>query len=166
MTITAGSILISMPSIDDPNFEETVIFITECNEKGAMGFVLNKLFARTLNELEEFKNSKAIALYDGGPVEKDHLYFIHQRSDLIEDGTTIADAIYLGGNFKQAITHLNNKTIQEDDIKIFIGYCGWDPLQLEDEVREGSWLVVEASSQTIFSTQPTMLWNDIYEGKK
>ncbi|HMG82990.1 MAG TPA: YqgE/AlgH family protein [Ferruginibacter sp.] len=166
MTITAGTILISMPSLDDSVFEKTVIFITEHNEKGAMGFVINKLFPRALNELEEFKHSTNFPLYEGGPVEMDHLYFVHRRPDLIEGGVVIADSIYLGGNFQQAVTHLTNKTIAEKDIKIFIGYCGWDQHQLEDEIEEGSWLVDTAGSQIVFTSQAIPLWELIYESKE
>jgi len=162
MPIAPGTILISPPTIDDTNFEEVVIFITEHNEKGAMGFVINKLFARPLNALEEFKQSIAFPLYDGGPVDQKHLFFVHQRPDLIEGGTAIRDNIYFGGNFKQALTHLNKKIILQNDIKIFIGYCGWDYGQLEEEITEGSWMVVDAKTAIVFSIETTMLWKELY----
>jgi putative transcriptional regulator len=151
MKIAAGTILKSTPSTNDPNFEQAIIFIAEYNEKGAMGFVINKKFARTLNELEEFKQSITFPLYDGGPMDKEHLYFVHRRPDVIEGGKLIANSICLGGNFKQAVTHLNNKTINANDIKIFIGYCGWDFNQLEEEVAEGSWIIADAAEQNIFN---------------
>lgn len=166
MTISAGTILISTPSLDESIFEKTVIFITEHNEKGAMGFVINKLFPRALNELVEFKHTKSFPLHDGGPVEREHLYFLHQRPDLIEGSVAIGDSIYLGGNFKQVVTQLNNNTLQEKDIKIFVGYCGWDPNQLEDEIAEGSWLVDDAGSKIIFTAQAIPLWELIYESKE
>jgi len=165
-SITAGTVLISTPSLDDSIFEKTVVFITEHNEKGAMGFVINKSFPRRLNELIEFKDSAAFPIADGGPVEREHLYFLHQRPDLIEGGVAIADSTFLGGNFKQAITHLTNNTLLEKDIKIFIGYCGWDPQQLEGEIEEGSWLVDDAGSKVIFTSQTIPLWELIYESKE
>jgi putative transcriptional regulator len=162
--IAAGSILISTPTIGDPNFEKVVIFITESNEKGAMGFVINDLFPRTLNELVEFKQVKTFPLHDGGPVEREHLYFIHQRPDLIEGGIPIINSIYMGGDFKQAVAHLNNNTLQISDMKLFIGYCGWDPKQLEDEIAEGCWLLADVLTQTVF-TQTDKLWEIIYQTK-
>jgi putative transcriptional regulator len=152
MQITTGTILKSTPSTNDSNFEQVIIFITEYNEKGAMGFVINKKIARALNELEEFKQSINFQLYEGGPMDKEHLYFIHRRPDVIEDGTLIANSIYLGGNFKDAVTNLNNKTLNATDIKIFIGYCGWDFNQLEEEVAEGSWIIADAAELNIFNT--------------
>jgi putative transcriptional regulator len=157
MTITAGTILTSTASLGDANFENTIIFIAEHNQKGAMGFVINKLFARRLNQLEEFKNSIPFPLYNGGPVDHEHLFFIHQRPDLITGGTLITGCIYLGGNFKQAIAQLNHNTITKNDIKIFIGYCGWDYQQLEQEVEEGSWGIADTNSEFIFSQPGTIL---------
>ena len=135
----AGCFIKSTSLLDDSFFEKTVLFITEYNEKGAMGFVINKLFPRKLNELEEFRASSPVSLYDGGPVDREHLYFIHQRPDLIPGGTPVAGAFYMGGDFKTAVTHLNNQTITEKEIKLFIGYCGWDHQELDDEIAEGSW---------------------------
>ena len=152
MHLTTGTILKSTPSTNDANFEQAIIFIAEHNEKGAMGFVINKKFARALNELEEFKQSITFPLYNGGPMDKEHLYFVHRRPDLIEGGTLIANSIYLGGNFKQAVAQLNSTTISEADIKIFIGYCGWEFNELEEEVAEGSWIITNADEQNIFNT--------------
>lgn len=141
----AGIFISSTALLEETFFEKAVIYITECNEKGAMGFVINKPFPRKLNELEEFRTGIAFPLYDGGPVDREHLYFIHQRPDLISDGVLIADNTYLGGDFKAAVRHINQQTITGKDIKLFIGYCGWDDHELESEIEEGSWEVsVEA----------------------
>lgn len=137
----AGTFINSTSLLDDSFFEKSVILITESNEKGAMGFVVNKLFPRQLNELEEFKEAIPFPLYDGGPVDREHIFFVHQRPDLITGGTLVAGNIYLGGDFKQAILHLNSKAITGKDIKLFIGYCGWDNQELDSEIEEGSWLV-------------------------
>ena len=60
---------------------------------------------------------------------------------------------------------MNDKIITEDSIKLFIGYAGWDVGQLDDEIKEGSWLPVDVSVQTIFSTDNTFLWKDLFERK-
>ncbi len=151
MHLTTGTILKSTPTTNDPNFEQAIIFIAEHNEKGAMGFVINKKFARALNELEEFKQGVAFPIYDGGPMDREHLFFVHRRPDLIEEGKQITGSIYLGGNFKQAVKYLNNKTIGATDTKIFIGYSGWDNNQLEEEIEEGSWIIADDAAQNIFN---------------
>jgi putative transcriptional regulator len=152
MQIKTGILLTGSASLDDPNFDEATIFITEYNEKGATGFTVNKLFGRTLNELEEFKDSPSFPLYDGGPMDREHLFFVHRRPDVITGGTPVTDAIYFGGNFQQAVAHFNNRPILQKDIKIFVGYCGWDFNQLEEEVEEGSWIVSDSDIETIFQS--------------
>lgn len=139
--MNTGTIIKSTDLLKDTIFEDTTILITEHNEKGAMGFVINKRFHRKLNELEGFKHSISFPLYDGGPVDHEHLFFIHQRPDLIKDGTPVSNNIYVGGDFKTAVRLINNHTLTEKDIKIFIGYCGWDKNELEEEIAEGSWEV-------------------------
>jgi putative transcriptional regulator len=151
MQLCAGKILISTPSMNDSNFIKTMLFITEYNENGAMAFVINKMYERPLNALQEFSNSPAFALFDGGPVDKEHLFFIHRCNDIITGGKKITDEIYVGGDFKKAITHINNKTITNTHIKIFIGYCGWDAGELEAEIEEGSWEIGESSTEIVFT---------------
>jgi putative transcriptional regulator len=139
MQLQAGSLLQSSNTLKGTFFENSTILLTEYNAAGAVGFVINKLFHRQLNELEEFKQSPSFPLYEGGPVDTTHLYFIHQRPDIIDKGNSIGNGIYYSGNFKQAITAISNKSIGTTDIKIFIGYCGWNAGELEAEIEEGSW---------------------------
>ncbi len=133
--------------MDDDFFKDTHVFIAEYNENGATGFVINKLFPRVLNQLEEFRHSPAYPLYDGGPVDREHLFMVHRRPDLIRGGNAVADSLYVGGNISDAVKHINNKTLTEKDIRLFIGYCGWDATELEAEIAEGCW---EYSSAAIF----------------
>ncbi|RPE09717.1 YqgE/AlgH family protein [Chitinophaga lutea] len=141
----AGTFLKSTALLDDTFFEQSVIFITDHNEKGAMGFVVNRQFPRKLNELVEFMHAGPFPLYEGGPVDQEHLYFVHRRPDLIEGGAPVADGIYLGGNFSTAVQLIAQQTLQETDVRIFVGYCGWDNGELEAEVAEGSWEVLHES---------------------
>lgn len=139
MPIHPSTILKATNELNDTFFENATILITEHNEKGAMGFIINKLFTKKLNDLHEFRHSTAFPLFEGGPVDKEHLYFIHRKPDLIKEGLNVYDDVYYGGNFKQAITYINNKSLKQEDIKIFIGYCGWDFGELESEIDEGCW---------------------------
>lgn len=125
--------------MDDERFKNVIILITEYNERGAMGFVVNKWFPRPLNELVEFSSSPAFPLYNGGPVDPGHLYFIHCRPDLIDEGQFVSGTVYLGGNFKQAVAAINKGRLTDKGIKIFVGYCGWDSGELETEIAEGYW---------------------------
>lgn len=162
-TIQAGTVLISAPTLEDPNFDKVVIYIAEYNQQGALGFVVNKVFERSFNELAEFRHSKPFPLYVGGPVEKEKLYFIHRAPGSIKEGALITDGVYLGGNFTQAVQYLNTAGDAENNIRLFLGYSGWDANELEAEINEGSWLPVQASATTLFQTPENLLWEELYK---
>lgn len=143
MNLHAGIMIKSTQLLsDDSLFADTVILIVEYNSNGALGFVINKPFGRSLNELVEFSNSPFFSLYNGGPVDKEHLFFVHGRPDVVEGGAKIEEGIYYGGNFDQAVDGINSIILTGNDIKIFVGYCGWDAGELEAEIEEGSWEVI------------------------
>lgn len=143
MKLTAGTFIKSTSLLsNDAHFFDSIIYLTECNEKGAMGFIVNKKFNRNFNELVEFNNSPEMPLWLGGPVAGDKLFFIHQRPDLISGTTLIANGIYYGGNFEDALKLINRLVLTTHDIKLFIGYCGWDAGELEAEMEEGSWEMI------------------------
>jgi putative transcriptional regulator len=148
--IPVGSSLSATSLLNDTDFENATVFIHQSNMDGAVGFVLNKVFDRRLNELAEFADSKPIVLYDGGPVDREHLFVLHRRPELITGSTPITGNIFFGGDFGQAVRLLNNGQLPENDIRIFIGYCGWDPGQLEEEIAEGSWQVSSTNSAGLF----------------
>ncbi|MDE1193290.1 MAG: YqgE/AlgH family protein [Arachidicoccus sp.] len=162
MQIEQGNILISTTVSGEDMFERSVILIAEKNESGYIGFMLNKPFPRKLNELAEFRSYKECKLFAGDPVDTDHLFFIHRRPDWIKGGTKIFDNISLGGNFMQAMLQMNDGMIDEEDVKIFIGYCGWDFQQLADEISEGSWFIGKADESIIFSKNISALWSEYY----
>lgn len=166
MQIKPGILLISIADDNDPLFEKVVVFIAEYNARGALGFVINKLFPRVFNELVEFKQSKPLSLYYGGPVEQEHLYFLHRRPDIIEDGTLVTGNIYMGGNFKQAVQLSTDGAITASDMQLFIGYCGWDGGQLEEEITGGSWMVIDNGDAYLFKHPNEIVWEDIFKRGK
>jgi putative transcriptional regulator len=122
-------------------FENTTILVVKHNEEGTVGFVTNKPFGKSLQELIEFNHSKPFPLMDGGPVDRDHLFVLHKRPDLIEGGEAVCNGLYMGGNMEQVIQAINTHAANKEDIQLFIGYCGWDEGELEAELEEGSWIL-------------------------
>lgn len=137
----AGQFLTSTALLDEDYFAKATILLTGVNDKGAMGYITNRPFDRRFNELEEFKHCAPFPLSEGGPVDQEHLFFLHQRPDLIKGGEPVGNGLFVGGDFKEAVKLINNKSLTEKDIKLLIGYCGWDHEELEAEVAEGSWTV-------------------------
>lgn len=161
MNLQPGNIIISTNLLDGTNFEKVVIVITEHNGKGTIGYVFNQLLPRTFNELEEFKHSIPVPLYAGGPVQTDMLYFMHCRPDLIADGQQVAGNVYIGGDFKKAVQLLNNGELSIMEARLYIGYCGWDVNELEDEIKEGSWLLTGAAVEFVFSSASGIVWDQL-----
>jgi putative transcriptional regulator len=137
--LKAGISIKSTASLNGSIFEDTTILIVEHNEAGSTGFVTNKPYGKSLHDLIEFKHSKPFPLMDGGPVDRAHLFVLHKRPDLIEGGKQLTNGLYLGGNMDQVIEAVNDRAINQQEIQLFIGYCGWDKGELEAELKEGSW---------------------------
>ncbi len=137
--LKAGIVINSTDELKGSFFEHATILIVQHNEEGSLGFVTNKSFGKSLHELIEFNHAKPFPLMDGGPVDREHLFVLHSRPDLIKGGEQIPNGLYLGGNMEQVIEAINTKAATQQEIQVFIGYCGWDPGELEAELEEGSW---------------------------
>lgn len=161
MKLTEGKILISDPFLQDPNFQRTIIGLTEHNENGSIGFVLNKPLGLYLNDvitdLTQFKSH----LFYGGPVQPDTLHFIHKLGILIEGSKEITEGVFWGGNFETVKIMIENKKCKPNDFRFFLGYSGWAPEQLDDELKNKSWLVAEGRSNYFFSQSPKELWGEV-----
>ena len=137
--LKAGFYFKSTAALIGSFFEHTTILLVKHNEAGSIGFVTNKSFEKSLNELIQFNHSKPYPLLDGGPVDRDHLFVLHKRPDLIDGGEQMPNGLYLGGNMEQVIEAINTRAANKHEIQLFIGYCGWDEGELEAEMEEGSW---------------------------
>lgn len=162
MNIHAGTILISTALLNDTNFEKVVIVIAEHNEKGTIGYIINQQFNRRFNELEEFKHALPIPLYIGGPSQMDKIYFMHRKPAFIEGGELIGSNVYMNGDFQTAVQLVNSGTLAINDIKLYIGYCGWDVQQLEEEIAEGSWFITTVSADLVFAPDIDMMWDELF----
>jgi len=140
---TKGVLLIAEPSIiGDVSFNRSVVLLAEHNENGSVGFILNKPLEYTLQDfLPEIKSN--LKVYNGGPVEQDNLYFIHKVPDLIPESVEISNGIYWGGDFNTIMDMLNNDILKHNEIQFFLGYSGWSQNQLDTELKENSWVVIE-----------------------
>lgn len=141
MDLKAGFYIKSTAALNGSFFENTTILIVKHNEEGSIGFVINKSFEKSLHELIEFNHSNPFPLMDGGPVDREHLFVLHKRPDLIDGGEEISSGLYLGGNMEQVIEAINIRGANKEEIQLYIGYCGWDVGELEAEIKEGSWII-------------------------
>jgi len=138
-----GHLLIAEPSIiGDLSFNRSVILLADYNDQGSIGFILNKPLEYTLKDLIP-ETEASFKVFNGGPVEQDNLYFIHQVPDLIPNSIEISHGVFWGGNFDIVLELLKNEKLTASDIRFFLGYSGWDAKQLENELESQAWIVSE-----------------------
>jgi putative transcriptional regulator len=155
-----GILLIADPFLKDPNFMRTVVFMCDHQGEGSIGFVLNKKFDQTLDELLTDFDGLPIPVYYGGPVQTDTIHFLHQYPTLVTGGKEVMDGIYWGGDFGMLTDLIKSNLIDYNKVRFFIGYSGWGKNQLAEEITEKTWLTVEATQQLVFNKQPTSVWKD------
>lgn len=146
--ISKGKLLVSDPSIiGDFSFHRSIILLADYNSEGAVGFIMNKPLKYSINDLIPTINAE-FDVYNGGPVEQDNLYFIHNIPHLIPNSYEIADGIYWGGDFELTQKLINLGLINKENIRFFLGYTGWGNNQLEDEMRSKTWILTNNNHQS------------------
>lgn len=135
-----GKVLISQPFLMDDCFRRSVVLLTEYSGERALGFVLNKQLQITLGDMiEDFPASESL-LSIGGPVAPNTLHYLHTFNN-IPDAIEVVNGVYWGGNFDVVLKLLSVSIMKPDDIRFFLGYSGWTDGQLDDELKNDSWLV-------------------------
>ena len=156
-----GHLLIAEPStLGDVSFNRSVVLLAEHNDEGSIGFILNKPLNYTINDLlPEIEAS--FKIYNGGPVEQDNLYFIHNIPEIIPNSVEISNGIYWGGDFETTKHLINTGEINKNNIRFFLGYSGWSVNQLEMEMQENAWIVSENSlKKKLLSKSSNQFWKE------
>ena len=158
-----GRVLISEPFLNDTYFRRSVVLLTEHSEEGSVGFVLNKpidlAVHDVLSEFPEIDTEVSI----GGPVNTNTIHYIHTLGEIIPNSVLVIDNIYWGGDFEIMKELIRTGRIKGSDIRFFLGYAGWSPKQLENELSENAWLVSEMRSENIMQGPGDNLWKEILE---
>lgn len=158
-----GILLIADPFLKDPNFMRTVIFLCNHQSEGSFGFVVNKPFEQTLDELMDGFDGHPIPVFYGGPVQMDTIHYLHQYPDLIPNSQEVMEGIYWGGDFSVLGELVKTNQIEYNKVRFFIGYSGWGKDQLDGEITEKSWLTVAATPALVFHQNPDDIWKDSLE---
>ncbi len=155
----AGKLLVASPALLDPNFERTVVLLVEHGPEGALGVVLNRPstadYIDPIRGWEPFAEDPAV-LFIGGPVQPDAVFGLARSRT---PSTPVAIDSFLGP--------LGVLDLDADDttgiagVRLFVGYSGWAPDQLEMEIAEGAWFVVDAEPGDAFTAEPDGLWRQV-----
>jgi putative transcriptional regulator len=160
-----GKLLLDSGDLGGSFFQRTVVLICQHDAEGAFGLVLNRSLGKTVGEMivanlpDTLKKSQ---LFLGGPVQPNALSFLH-ADNFIPDANvmpnlslehSLDELIEVGESFSPA-----------KKVKLFAGYAGWSPGQLEMEMKRKSWLTFPASLELVFETPPDQLWPKILKSK-
>lgn len=163
-----GQVLLAEPFLSDPYFRRTVIFLCEHNKEGSFGFVLNNYIDVELDQIMENMPVFNGKISIGGPVRNSNLYYLHTLGEQVEDSVEVIPGVYMGGNFETIRKMLVSGKVEKDQVRFFVGYSGWSPQQLENEIKTHSWFVTSIRKELVMNTEVEDLWKIIMQnmGKK
>ncbi|MEO5861522.1 MAG: YqgE/AlgH family protein [Burkholderiales bacterium] len=151
--------LIAMPHMADPNFSKTLTYICEHNDKGALGLVVNRPGEITLGALLgkadislDNDKWKAVPIYNGGPVQTDRGFVLHQPVGSWQSTLAVNDVAGLTTSRDVLLSMVEGKGPEK--MLVALGYAGWAAGQLEQEIRHNGWLTVEANLDVVFDLPP------------
>ena len=149
--------LLAMPSLAEGIFSHSITYICEHGESGAMGIVINQPLELTVAEIFDHLQIKALMDFDevpvlaGGPVQIDHGFVLHRAMNTEwEASIKVTDEITLTTS-RDVLRAIANGSGPEEHL-IALGYAGWSPGQLEQELAQNSWLTLPADSDILFAT--------------
>ncbi len=141
---TTGDLLVASPLLRDPNFAHTVVLLIEVNADGAVGLVLNRPTETPVTDvLDGIDPVAPPVLFEGGPVGTDSAITISEQSGSVR------------------VVDVEEVDVLPTRLRVFAGYSGWSPGQLEAEILEGSWYVVPGRAADAFHESPQSLWQQV-----
>jgi putative transcriptional regulator len=155
-----GQLLVAGPSLLDPNFRRTVVLLGEHGEDGAMGLVLNRVSEVTVADavppIADLVGDGEL-VHVGGPVQPQAVVVLADFVEPHRAGALVLDTIgFLPGDVDDEADLGELRSV-----RVYAGYAGWGPGQLEDELEEQSWVVLPARASDVFTTAPDALWSEV-----
>ena len=159
-----GKLLVAMPGMGDPRFEKSVILICAHAAEGAMGLIINRpardlTFGNLLDQLSipRVPEGRDIRIHSGGPVERGRGFVLHSP-----DYTGGPATMRIGSDYGMTATLDILEALARGDgparALLALGYSGWGPGQLEDEIRANGWLIADAEEDLVFSADDAGKW--------
>ncbi|PKH22703.1 YqgE/AlgH family protein [Enterobacterales bacterium CwR94] len=160
--------LIAMPGLQDPLFKRSVVYICEHNDDGAMGLIVNKPMENLNVEdiLKKLKIEPAETpttrldkpVFAGGPLAEDRGFILHSNQGIFGSSIRVSDNTVITTS-RDVLESLGTPK-QPDHVLVALGYCAWEPNQLEGELMENAWLTAPAHSNILFHTPIAQRWRE------
>jgi putative transcriptional regulator len=157
-SVSIGSILVAKEKLGDPNFAESVVLIVQYDREGTLGILINRPSDVPLSQVfPHIKRAPADPVYMGGPVGITVGQALLRLPPNADDVTHVLDDVYVTAS-KKLIEKSVASGAQSSKFRLFLGYAGWAPGQLETEVRLGAWSILKGRSKIVFDGDPGSLW--------
>ena len=160
-----GLLLYATPGLADPNFAKAVILLVEHGSQGSLGIVLNRPTNQSVDtalDLKENPLGMDIPVFWGGPVQPTALLVLLRAARPGPRTRTIVAGVQITRDLEEVRSVLAERDWRLR-VRVFSGYAGWDKGQLAAELRRGSWVVDRADAATVFSPEPSRLWEKVHE---
>lgn len=158
-----GRILLASNQIEDARFKQTVILLVG-HDHGSMGVILNRptglKLSQVLTELEEVKE-RATIFHFGGPLDKKQVLTLLRTDELPDNSSKVVGRTGLS-DLKSVLGRFNDQQL-DDNLRVYLGYSGWAPGQLNKEITRGDWLVLAENEALIYDPAPKTLWQRLWD---
>lgn len=158
--LATGKLLVATDEVRGSTFVETVILLLHYDESGALGLIINRpteaMPKELLPDLEGLRDYDGNA-YWGGPVRLATMRALHRTNKPQDDEIHVFDSVHQMPLDEQLPSGATDAT----SLRFFIGYAGWSPGQLDREVLFGSWHIIKATEEAVFTEHPEMIWNTL-----
>ena len=160
-----GKLLVASEELFDPNFVRTVVLLLDYGEAGAIGVVLNRPTSGTLKDLlpdADWASQAEDPIHLGGPVALNQALMLTSTGREPPDQRHVLGKVHAGWNL-ELLERLVVEPRPQDRVRVYVGYAGWAPGQLEAEIERGGWHVFPASEDAIFTDKEDELWRELIE---
>jgi putative transcriptional regulator len=161
--LAKGKFLVASRKLRDPNFKETVVLLIDYGQDGAMGLVINRpseiTLATVFPDIKALKERKD-TIYVGGPVAVNRMLLLVGSPLVPEASQEVTQDVYISSSWK-ILERLMKNAAKEERFRIFAGYAGWAPDQLDFETSRGDWHVLKADAETVFDKKPAEIWQEL-----
>ena len=160
-----GQLLIAMPAMGDTRFDKAVVLVCAHDDNGAMGLVLNSemqnidffdLMDQLDLDIDMQSGASNMPVMKGGPVEEARGFLLHSNDFEQNDTISVKEDYKVSGSVEALKNVLNGKG--PDKMMFILGYAGWGPGQLDEEIQSNAWLTIDPDPELVFQTDPSEMW--------
>lgn len=159
--LAVGKLLVSSRGLGDPAFAESVVLLVDYDQHGAVGLMINRRtqepISHILRDVDTAKRGSDL-IYIGGPVELDAVFALLRAQKKPDAAALVLGEVYLV-SAKSPLEKALATGSGDGDVRVYLGYCGWDAGQLQNEVRLGGWWIFDASANVVFDSHPDSVWS-------